>query len=80
VTILKNKIKYLRRSEKFDLTQDQLAKVLGVSRQTIIAIENGANTSAEMVIKIAEFFDKDPREIFFINGVASDLQSDHQPA
>jgi putative transcriptional regulator len=75
---MKNRIKYLRRSEKYDLTQDQLAKALGVSRQTIIAVENGANTSAELVLKIANFFDEDPREIFFVKSVVFNLQKDSQ--
>lgn len=70
VNKLKNNIKYLRRSEEFDLTQEQLAEVLGVSRTTIVSIENGGSTSDEMVLKIANFFKKDPREIFFINDVA----------
>jgi putative transcriptional regulator len=71
---MKNKIKYLRRSEGFDLTQQQLADKMGVSRQTIVGIENGANTSAEMMLKIAFFFDKDPREIFFTDSVVQSLQ------
>ncbi|WP_391556982.1 helix-turn-helix transcriptional regulator [Robertmurraya sp.] len=54
-------------SELFDLTQEQLANKLGVSRYAIIRIENGELTTDEMVIKIAHFFDKDPSEIFFVN-------------
>jgi putative transcriptional regulator len=71
---MKNRVKYLRRSERFDLTQQQLADALGVSRQTIIAIENGGNTSAELMLKIAEHFQVDPREIFFISNVAQNVQ------
>lgn len=71
---MENNIKYLRRSKEYDLTQVQLAKELGVSRATIIAVENGANTSAELVMKIANFFNKDPREIFFDNDVAKRQQ------
>jgi putative transcriptional regulator len=78
---MKNRVKYLRRSEQFDLTQQQLADELNVSRQTIIAIENGANTSAELMLKIANFFNTDPRNIFFINNVAQNEQnSDIQTA
>jgi putative transcriptional regulator len=63
---LKNIVKFLRRSQEFDLTQDQLAKALGVSKSTVSAIENGAGTSDEIVLKIAKVFEKDPREIFFV--------------
>lgn len=71
---MKNNIKYLRRSEGFDLSQRQLAEALGVHRVTITMIENGGNTSDEMVLKIANFFGKDPRDIFFPDDVASSLQ------
>ena len=72
--MLKNKVKYLRRSEEFDLTQEQLAKELGVSRQTINGIEKGRPPSAELMLKISAFFNKDPREIFFTGSVVSNLQ------
>ncbi|WP_416149456.1 helix-turn-helix transcriptional regulator [Salipaludibacillus sp. HK11] len=71
---MKNNIKYLRRSQEFDMTQQELAEALGVSRQTIISIENGSNTSGEMIMKVANFFNKDPRDIFFTNTVAHKLQ------
>ncbi|MEK4171013.1 helix-turn-helix domain-containing protein [Lysinibacillus sp. FSL L8-0312] len=69
-----NIVKYLRLSKEFDLTQEELATALGVSRHTIISIEKGGNTTAEMVLKLGHFFDKDPREIFFIRDVAHSLQ------
>lgn len=75
-----NIVKYLRLSEEFDLTQEELATALGVSRHTIISIEKGGNTSAEMVIKLGHFFNKDPREIFFIQNVAQSLQSKKKQA
>lgn len=73
--MLKNKIKYLRRSEGFDLTQAQLAKALGVTRQTIVELEKGRPPSAELLLKIAVFFNKDPRDIFFNENGAFSLQN-----
>lgn len=70
---MRNIVKYLRLSEEFDLTQEELAAALGVSRHTIISIEKGGSTTAEMVIKIGLFFNKDPREIFFIRDVEQSL-------
>lgn len=72
--MMKNNVKHLRRSQEFDLTQEELAKALGVSRQTIISIENGGNTTGVLMLKIAEFFKEDPRNIFFINDVAHNVQ------
>ncbi|MFF5994241.1 helix-turn-helix domain-containing protein [Lysinibacillus sp. KU-BSD001] len=69
-----NIVKQLRVSQGFNLTQEELAKALGVSRHTIMSIENGGNTTGEMVLKIANFFGKDPREIFFTSNVAQSLQ------
>ena len=73
---MQNKVKYLRRSEGFDLTQEQLAIELGVSRATIVELEKGRPPSAELMLKISAFFNKDPREIFFIKHGAFSLQDD----
>lgn len=69
---MKNIVKQLRVNR--NLTQEELAKALGVSRHTIISIESGGNTTGQMVLKIANFFGKDPRDIFFTNDVAQSLQ------
>lgn len=71
-----NIVKFLRRSKEFDMTQDELAELVGCSRATISLIENGASTSIEMALRIAAVFDKDPREIFFTQSVARSLQND----
>jgi len=54
---------------KFDMTQDKLAKKVGVSRQTIIAIEKGSyNPSVELALKIAKIFNTRVDEIFYLRG------------
>lgn len=47
------------------VTQEELAKAVGVTRQTIIAIEKGNYTpSVELALKLAHFF-KQPVEKLF---------------
>ena len=65
----KNIVKYLRRSPEFDLSQEELAKELGVSRGTIAHIERGGEIKLSLGLKIAKYFGKDPREIFFLDDV-----------
>ena len=60
----KNKLKVLRAIH--DLTQEQLAEKIGVSRQTVIAIEkNKYNPSLPLAFKLARLFDVAIEEIFF---------------
>ncbi|MGD6845209.1 helix-turn-helix transcriptional regulator [Bacillus infantis] len=66
---MRNIVKYLRRSQQFDMTQQELANIVGVSKVTISTIEKGGNTSGEIMLRISEVFNKDPREIFFIDDV-----------
>ena len=48
-----------------DLTQEALANEVGITRQTVIAIEKGKyNPSLELAFKIAKFFDTTIEEIF----------------
>lgn len=48
-----------------NLTQEELAKVLGVTRQTIIALEKGNYTpSVLLALKIAKYFKKPLESIF----------------
>lgn len=72
---MKNIVRYLRRSQEYDWTQDELAEKVGVSRATISAIENGSSTSVEISVRIAKVFNRDVREIFFDDDVAQNLQS-----
>lgn len=71
---MKNNVKFIRRSAEFNMTQDELAQKIGVSRYTIVGIENGSNTSLETALKLAKLFNKDVTEIFFEDSVASNLQ------
>lgn len=53
------------------LTQEDLAKILGVSRQTIIAMEKGNYVpSVLLAIKVADYFGKSVQDIFTIKKVA----------
>lgn len=60
---MKNSIKVER--ARLDMTQQDLADALNVSRQTINAIEKGKfNPSTILALKISELFDKKVNEIF----------------
>lgn len=60
---MKNNIKYLR--NRLDLRQEDLANKLGVTRQTINAIENDKyNPSLELAMRLARFFNTNVEEIF----------------
>ena len=50
-----------------DMTQEELAKSVGVTRQTIISIEKGRFVpSTLLALKLAKFFKKPVEDIFFI--------------
>lgn len=54
---------------KFDLTQEELAKKVDVTRQTIIALEKGKyNPSVELALKIASTFKTNVVDIFHLEG------------
>jgi len=60
---LKTRIQELRKQNK--VTQEELASTLGVTRQTIISLENGKyNASLQLAFKIARFFEKSIEDIF----------------
>jgi len=47
------------------ITQEQLAESVGITRQTVIAIEKGNYTpSVLLVLKIAKFFKRRVEDIF----------------
>lgn len=59
----KNKLKVLRAMHA--MTQEELADRLGVSRQTVIAIENNKyNPSLDLAFKVARLFKLTIEEIF----------------
>lgn len=60
---MKNKIKDYRKNK--GLTQDDLAKVLGVTRQTIISIESGKyNASLQLAFVMSRFFGVQIEDLF----------------
>ncbi|AMQ18308.1 predicted transcription regulator, containing DNA-binding HTH domain [Thermococcus kodakarensis KOD1] len=64
---MKNRLRELR--EERGLTQEELAKALGVTRQTIIAIEKGKyDPSLKLAFKIARFFGLNIEDIFIYEG------------
>ena len=60
---MKNKIEDIRKER--GILQDELAKALGVSRQTISSLENGRyNPSILLAYKIAKYFSMTIEEVF----------------
>lgn len=60
---MNNRIKDLRKEN--NVTQEDLALAVGVTRQTIISLENGKyNASLQLAFKIAKYFGTDIENIF----------------
>jgi putative transcriptional regulator len=60
---MKNKIKVFRAMH--DLTQEDLAQAIGVTRQTILAIEKGKYVpSLDLAFKISRHFQVNIEEVF----------------
>ena len=60
---MENRIKTLRKEK--NITQDDLAAAVGVTRQTIISLENGRyNASLQLAFKIANYFSLSIEDIF----------------
>jgi len=61
---ISNNIRTLR-FHRGEMTQQQLAKAVGVTRQTIIAIESAKySPSLELAFRIARVFEKPLEEVF----------------
>lgn len=64
---MKNRVEELRK--QLGLNQEEFAKALRVSRQTISSIETGKyNPSLDLAFAIAAFFQKTIEEIFIYEG------------
>lgn len=64
--IIKNKVQDLRL--KSGVTQEEFAEAVGVTRQTVSAIEKGNYTpSVLLALKIAKFFKQPVEKIFSIS-------------
>ncbi|MCF6460332.1 helix-turn-helix transcriptional regulator [Clostridium sp. Cult3] len=60
---MKNRLEEIRKSK--GLSQEELADILGVSRQTISSLENGRyNPSILLAFKIARYFERSIEDIF----------------
>lgn len=60
---MKNRIEEIRNAK--GIKQEEIAKMLGVSRQTISSLENGRyNPSIILAFKIAKLFEMSIEEIF----------------
>ena len=63
--LITNRVYELRM--KAEVTQEELAEAVGVTRQTIIAVEKGNYTPSVLLsLKIARFFKKSVEEVFNI--------------
>ena len=61
--ILKNRIEQIRKEKC--IRQEDFAKCMGVSRQTISSLENGRyNPSITLAYKIAKYFEMTIEEVF----------------
>jgi putative transcriptional regulator len=63
---MSNHVRQLR-SARNGMTQQELANQVGVTRQTIVALEGGAYTpSLALALRIAKLFRKTVEEVFWL--------------
>lgn len=66
--VIHNRIRQLR-FEKGEITQQELADQIGVTRQTIVALEQGKYyPSLELAFRIAKYFHRPLDEVFQMQG------------
>lgn len=64
--VIRNHIRKLRFNQD-EMTQQQLAEKVGVTRQTIVAIEKGNySPSLELAFRIARVFNLSVEEVFYV--------------
>jgi len=69
---LKNKLTYFRFMQD-GMTQQELAEILGITRQTVLAIEKGKfNPSARLALQIARVFKVSVEEIFYLEEIKNE--------
>jgi putative transcriptional regulator len=69
---MKNKVKVFRAMH--DLTQESLAKKLGVTRPTIVSIENGKyDPSIGLAFRIARIFNVKIEDVFEYEGTTGEF-------
>ena len=62
---MKNRIEIIRKER--EILQDEMAKAMGVSRQTISSLENGRyNPSIMLAYKIAKYFGMTIEDVFIL--------------
>ena len=70
MTVKNNKLKNNIRRYRFEsgeISQQELANMVGVTRLTIHSIETGKfNPSVKLALKIANYFNKSLEEIFYL--------------
>ena len=77
--VLKNRVKELR--ARLDLRQSDLAREIGVTRQTILAIEKGRlNPSINIALKAARVLREPVDYIFYLENRDPDVEHSSNPA
>jgi len=69
---VRNRVRGYRRHHH-DMTQEELAQQVGVTRQTIISIEKGRyNPSVELALRLAEVFGVAVEDLFYLDTEGQD--------
>ncbi|MES9663988.1 transcriptional regulator [Bacillus cereus] len=72
VDLVINKVKQFRVVR--DITQEQLASAVNITRQSLIAIEkNKYNPSLELALKLCEYFDCKVEDLFRLDKTGEEL-------